>query len=85
VTRPWWKHYPRRYWTEVDWQAWEKAGKPKVPKDPILEKQGEPINPTVTPPAQTLPAGFSMFPKQSKRDARGRAVDQLLDQLGVRP
>jgi hypothetical protein len=31
----WSDGYPRRYWTEVDWQQWEREGKPPVGKDPF--------------------------------------------------
>jgi hypothetical protein len=85
--KPWHQWYPRRHWLEEDWQAWEKAGKPKVPRDPVLEQQGQPLNQTlsVPPPLVTLSAGFSLHPKKSTaRDARGKQVDKLLEKLGVR-
>jgi hypothetical protein len=83
----WHQSYPRRYWTHLDWAAWERDGRPKVPRDPVLEKQGQPLNPTlpVAPPAQTLTYPFALHPKKSTaRDARGRSVDRLLEAVGVR-
>ena len=26
-----WDHYPQKYWQEIDWRGWEKAGRPRVP------------------------------------------------------
>jgi hypothetical protein len=57
-----------------------------VPRDPVLEKVGQPIGPVlyVAPPLHTLPPGFRLQPKKSTaRDARGRQVDALLDELGI--
>jgi hypothetical protein len=87
MTRPWWKDYPRRYWSEVDWQRWERDGKPRVPRDEVLEKQGQPINPTLplAPAAQTLSSGFRLHPRKSTaQDARGKSIDALLEKLGIR-
>ena len=51
MNQPFWTHYPKKFWVEADWQAWEKAGRPRVP--PHLDLQ--------PPPRQemgmTLPGG----------------------------
>jgi hypothetical protein len=42
-----------------------------------------PRSPALTQPP-SLPPGFTLHPKKSTaRDARGRAIDKLLDSLGV--
>jgi hypothetical protein len=83
--KPWHQTYARRFWTETDWSAWERAGRPKVPKDPILEKQGRPIEPLpVVPQAPTL-AVDSLHEKPSTRqERRSRAVDELVAKVRAR-
>jgi hypothetical protein len=85
-----WDHHPNEFWFEVDWRAWEKAGRPKVPAHlelpdpPAREIGNSPV--AVAPPGPTS-AMTTLFPKPRGREVRGarsRAVDKLLEQLGVR-
>jgi hypothetical protein len=85
--RGFWDHYPKKNWVEADWQAWEKAGRPKVPSH--LELQPPPArelgNSPVIPPPGPTSAMTTLFPKPrgKRRGARSDAIDALLDDLGV--
>ena len=81
---PWWTHYPKAYWVEEDWQAWEKAGSPRVPRHlelqpPLPLEIGNTL--PVPPPGPQLASGFRLFPKPRRRNAsaRSRAVDRLIE------
>jgi hypothetical protein len=85
--RGFWDHYPKKYWVAEDWAAWEKAGRPKVPPD--MELQPPPPrelgNSPVIPPPGPMSAVTTLFPPKprGRGDARSRAVDKLLDELGI--
>jgi hypothetical protein len=88
--RGFWDHYPKKHWVEADWQAWERAGRPKVP--PHLELQPPPprelgTSPLIPPPGPQSAVTTLFPPKPRKREiggSRSRAVDRLLDELGIR-
>ena len=83
MSAPFWTHYPKKYWVEVDWQAWEKAGRPRVPPDMELEllPEREMGNSPVIPPPGPQSAVTTLFPRPSRRgaNARSRAVDRWLE------
>jgi hypothetical protein len=85
--RGFWDTYPQRYWVEVDWRAWEKAGRPSVPYS--LRLKSEPPRSTDLPPAQPrhlAPSGFRLYPQPRRpRSAKAKAVDALLSKIGLRP
>jgi hypothetical protein len=85
MSRGFWDHYPKKFWVESDWQAWERAGRPKVPphldlQPPVPVQMG---NTPVIPPALSV---TSLYVKPRRRGvgAQSRAVDELLEKLGVR-
>ena len=83
---PIWEHWPQKYWEEAEWRYWEKAGRPRVPREMRLGADDpEPITLPIPPPTHTL-GPFPLHPrKSSARDARGRAIDRLLEKhLGRR-
>jgi hypothetical protein len=87
ASKGFWTSYPQKFWTELDWRAWEKAGRPKVPLAMRLPTHDQyQQRPLVVPePAHTLPAGVRWLgpkAKANRRDARGKAVDEILSQLG---
>ena len=82
MIQPFWEHYDKKFWREADWQAWEKAGRPRVPPDMELESPpAQEIGNTLPapPPGPQLAPGW--FTKPSRRDAsaRSRGVDQLIE------
>jgi hypothetical protein len=84
--KPWWTHFPQRHWQEVDWEDWVKAGRPKVPRDPVLEQQGQPLTgePLIGAAGPTLASGWFAPKPRRGSDARSRGVDHLLAELGIR-
>lgn len=85
---PFWAHTPKASWLEVDWQEWERRGRPRVPRDMELRPppEREMGNSPVIPPPGPASAVNSLFPRASRRDAgaRSRAVDRLLEKHGIR-
>jgi hypothetical protein len=87
--RGFWDNYAQEHWTEIDWRAWEKAGRPRVPVENRLSAKLPPkpldLPPRVDPPGGLF-GGFSLYPKPKPRDqsARSRSVDRLLAHLGIR-
>jgi hypothetical protein len=75
--------YPKKWWVEEDWRAWERAGRPKVPAHLELESPHEQqIGPTLPlPPPGPQSSVTTLFPRQSRRDAdaRSRAIDRLIE------
>jgi hypothetical protein len=90
-SRGFWSHYPQRNWTEADWKAWEKAGRPSVPRDLALGSEFDgpykPVGdrPPVAPPGLAPVMSWRLFETPAVGGARSKAVDRLLDDLGVRP
>ena len=87
--QPFWEHYPQKSWVEADWQAWEKAGRPRVPRDMALQPRLEQElgNSAVIPPPGPKSAVTTLFPKPRRRreiGARSRAVDRWLEEFGIR-
>jgi hypothetical protein len=89
--RPVWEHCPKKWWTEPDWQAWEKAGRPRVPRHLDLRTPLEVEQETEqrigtklpVPPPGPQSAVTTLFPKPRRREAasaRSRAVDRLIEE-----
>ena len=85
-----WETFPKKWWTAVDWECWEKAGRPRVPREmelPSLTPAKELGNTPVIPPPGPQPS-FGLFAKPRRREARNaqsRAVDGLIEKaLGLR-
>ncbi len=77
---PFWKHFPQKDWDEVDWQNWEREGRPRVPRDKALPDRRPTTRKLPVPPAsQILPAGFSLRP-----ETRSQKADRVLKQYGIR-
>ena len=90
MSRPgFWDHFPKKWWTAVDWEAWEKAGRPRVPREIDLETPPGPAlgNSVVIPPPGPQPS-FGLFAKPRRREGAGaqsRAVDKVIEKaLGPR-
>jgi hypothetical protein len=71
--------WPREFWGSEDWEA----------EDRLQAALGiEPGMPVVVPPPGPKSAVTTLFPKPPRRrevgSARSRAVDKLLDRLGIR-
>lgn len=87
--RPWWETHPRRYWHEEDIAEWVKAGKPKIPRDPIFERaqrRAKELRASQPPAPQHTLVGFGGLhdtQKQQRTRARGRVVDALLTEYGL--
>jgi hypothetical protein len=86
---PFWDHYPKKLWAEADWKAWEKAGRPKVPRHLDLQSPPPPElgNSVVIPPPGPTSAVTTLFPKPRGREVRGaqsRAIDRVLAELSIR-
>ena len=80
-------HYPKKDWVEADWQAWERAGRPKVPRHLELQAPHEQqLAPTLPVPPPGPQSSVTLFPKPSRRDAdaRSRGIDRLLQKYGIR-
>jgi hypothetical protein len=85
-----WTHFPKKWWGPEDWASWQAAGRPKVPRDmdlqpPLEQEMG---NSAVVAPPGPPSAVTTLFPKPRGREVRGaqsRAVDGLLESLGIRP
>ena len=79
--RGFWEDYPKKFWTEPDWQAWEKAGRPRVPSH--LDLQPPPAQEIGTlptpPPGPQLAPGWFTKPSRREASARSRAVDRLIE------
>ena len=88
MSQPFWQHYPKKSWLEVDWQAWEKAGRPRVPRHLELESPHEQrLDPTLPlPPPGPQSAVTTLFPRKSRRDvsARSRGIDRWLEERWIR-
>jgi hypothetical protein len=70
--------WPREFWGSKDWEDEE-----RLQSNPAeaLETWG-----VIPPPGPQVSPSFSLFPrKRPARDARGRGVDKLLDELGIEP
>jgi len=87
--KPFWKHHPQEHWTEIDWRAWDKAGRPRVPVGLRLSAKLPPkrldnLEPIV-PPSHPF-TGFDLYakPKPRGQSARSASIDRLLEKLGVR-
>lgn len=84
---PWWESYPQKYCAEIDWQKWEAAGKPKLPRAMRVPLPDAHERPLVLPePRHTLTTGawVGRAAKPTRRDARARSVDALLAKLGIK-
>jgi hypothetical protein len=82
-----WDHYPQKWWMEVDWQAWQKAGRPTVPPGMRLTTPRARTERLVQPePQHTLPRGVRWVGDQARtrpRDARAKSIDAMLAKLGI--
>ena len=84
-----WETFPKKWWSAVDWECWEQAGRPRVPRAMELETPPGPalVNSGVIPPPPAQPS-FGLFSKPRGREVRGaqsRAVDALVEKaLGPR-
>ena len=81
MTRPWWKSYPRKYWTSADWAEARRLGV-APPEPPDLD-----LDPTKRLLAEQARAGprLSWGPPPSAADRRRREVNLALEKLKVRP
>jgi len=77
---PWWKTYPREYWESEDVEyALRDGWKPTPPR---LSKT---LDAPPTQPAHLVPTWSPVRrPKRVGTSVRGRAVDQILFDLGIR-
>jgi hypothetical protein len=79
--KPWWQTYPKEYWTPEDRRAAIKDGW-RPPPTPLKQE----IDPMlVAQPTHLAPAWSPLSPpKRVGVGAQGRAVDQLLHDMGIR-
>jgi hypothetical protein len=90
MSRGFWTLYPQEWWTEIDWRAWEKAGRPRVPVGMKLSAKPPP-KPLDLPPRVDPPGGlFNGFDLHAPGRPRGQStksanVDLMLAKLGVKP
>jgi hypothetical protein len=85
-----WNHYPMENWVKADWDAWDRAGRPRVPVENRLSAKPPPTPLDLPPrvdPRGGLFNGFELNPKPRPRhqNARSREVDRLLESMGIRP
>jgi hypothetical protein len=77
-----------KFWTEEDYSAWDKAGRPTVPPALRLKFPERSVRPPLVTPAprHTLTTGSWLTPdaKQTRREAKSKAVDQLLGEMGIK-
>jgi hypothetical protein len=80
MSRGFWDHYPKKFWVEADWQAWEKAGRPRVPRHldlqppislerwrELVDEASKPLEPLVLG-IDVNPAGRACFAAAGKRE-----------------
>jgi hypothetical protein len=85
--RGFWTAYPQKWWSKADWEAWDKAGRPRVPVGMRLDAElpSKPLDPTplAGPPVFN---GFDLYAPGRPRgqSARSASIDRLLAKLGVR-
>ena len=79
------------FWVEADWKAWEKAGRPRVPRHlelkppPPVQEIGNTL--PVAPPGPQLSPGFRLFAKPKGREAasaQSRGIDRWLEAHSLR-
>jgi hypothetical protein len=85
MPQPWWEdpNYPPSVWTPVDREAARRAGvRVPVPAPPAQELGNLPV---VAPLPRIAGGWFRPKHRRGSGNARSRAIDNVLDDLGVQP
>jgi len=72
---------PNDLWDERDWREYHEDQAARARRAQGINVYGPAIQ-----PQHQMPQGFGLHPPRTRgRDARGRAVDAVLAQFGIRP